>query len=94
MTSPLPIARRVRIAGRVQGVFFRAWTAERAEALGVAGWVRNCRDGSVEALLQGQAAAVSELIEALHRGPPSARVERVEVADADPEPLSGFAVRH
>ena len=94
MTTPPPIARRVRVTGRVQGVFFRAWTAEKAKALGVAGWVRNCRDGSVEALLQGEAAAVSELIEALHRGPPSARVERVEVEDAPPEPLSRFAVRH
>lgn len=88
-----PIARRVRVTGRVQGVFFRAWTVEQAERLGVAGWVRNCRDGSVEALLQGQASAVFELIEALHRGPPSARVERVEIEDAAPEPLSGFKVR-
>ena len=93
MTTPPPIARRVRIAGHVQGVFFRAWTVEQAERLGVTGRVRNCRDGSVEALLQGEAAAVSELIEALHRGPPSARVERVEVEDAGPQPLSGFVVR-
>lgn len=92
MTSSPPIARRVRVAGRVQGVFFRAWTAEQAERLGVAGWVRNCRDGSVEALLQGEAAAVEALIEALHRGPSAARIERVEVKDAAPEPLSGFEV--
>ena len=92
MTSPT-IARRVRVTGRVQGVFFRAWTAEQAEALGVAGWVRNRAEGGVEALLQGEAKAVEALIEALHRGPPSARVERVEVEDAAPEPLSGFAVR-
>ena len=92
MTSPT-IARRVRVTGRVQGVFFRAWTAEQAERLGVAGWVRNCRDGSVEALVQGEAGAVEALIDALHRGPPAARVERVEVADAEPEPLSGFVVR-
>ena len=93
MTTPPPIARRVRIAGRVQGVFFRAWAAERADALGVAGWVCNCRDGRVEALLQGDAGAVAALIEALHRGPPAARVERVEVENAAPEAVSGFAVR-
>ena len=93
MTTRPPVPRRVRIAGRVQGVFFRAWAAEQAEALGVAGWVRNCRDGSVEALLQGEAGAVEALIEALHRGPPSARVERVEVEDASAEPVSGFEVR-
>lgn len=93
MTSPPPIARRVRITGRVQGVFFRAWTAEQAERLGVAGWVRNRRDGSVDVLVQGEGAAVDALIAALRRGPPSARVGRVEVADAEPEPLSGFAVR-
>ena len=93
MTSPPPIARRVRVTGRVQGVFFRAWTAEQAKRLGIAGWARNCRDGSVEALLQGEADAVEALIEALHRGPPSARVARVEAEDAEPGPLAGFAVR-
>ena len=93
MTGPPPIALRVRVTGRVQGVFFRAWTAEQAERLSVTGWVRNCRDGSVEALVLGEADAVEALIEALHRGPPSARVERVEVEDAEPAPLSGFAVR-
>ena len=94
MTSSSPIARRVRATGRVQGVFFRAWTSEQAERLAVDGWVRNRADGSVEALLQGDAGAVSELIEALHRGPSAARVERVEIEDAAPEPLSGFVVRH
>ncbi|MCA1662638.1 MAG: acylphosphatase, partial [Novosphingobium sp.] len=78
-----PIARRVRITGSVQGVFFRAWAAEQAEAVGVAGWVRNCPDGSVEAWLQGDAGAVAALIAALHRGPPSASVERVEVEESE-----------
>ena len=87
-------ARRVRVTGRVQGVFFRAWTREQAEALGVGGWVRNRTDGSVEAQLQGEAGAVEALIAALRRGPPAARVERVEVAEAAPQPLSGFEVRH
>jgi acylphosphatase len=93
MTTEPPIARRLRLTGRVQGVFFRAWTAEQAERRDVAGWIRNCRDGSVEALVQGEADAVSALIEALHRGPPSARVEGVEVEETEPEPLSGFEVR-
>ena len=93
MTSPPTIARRVRVTGRVQGLFYRAWTAGQAERLSVTGWVRNRRDGSVEALVQGEADAVEALIDAMHRGPPSARVERVEVEEAEPEPLSGFAVR-
>ena len=92
MTQRPEIARRVRIAGRVQGVFFRAWAAEQAEALGLCG-VRNRADGSVDALLQGEAAAVARLIEAFHRGPPAARVERVEVDEAAPNALSGFEVR-
>ena len=88
------VGRHVRVSGRVQGVFFRAWTAEQARALGVSGWVRNCHDGSVEAHLAGEEDAVSRLIERLHEGPPSADVSRVDVADADPEVGEQFEVRH
>src|SRR6188508_790772 len=62
------VARHVRVTGRVQGVFFRAWTAEQARILRVCGWVRNAPDGSVEAHLQGDKWAVQRMIELLHRG--------------------------
>jgi acylphosphatase len=69
---------RLRISGLVQGVGFRDAMQREAARLGVAGWVRNCTDGSVEALAQGDAAAVAALAQWAHRGPPAARVERVE----------------
>jgi acylphosphatase len=87
-------ARRVRVTGRVQGVFFRAWTQQQARELGVSGWVRNAEDGSVEAHLEGDEAAVKALVRRLWEGAPSAEVEKVEVEETDPEELSGFQVRH
>jgi acylphosphatase len=87
-------ARRVQVTGRVQGVFFRAWTQQQARELGVSGWVRNCDDGSVETWLEGDEAAVKTLIQRLWQGPPSAQVEKVEVEDVQPQGLSGFSVRH
>ena len=68
----------VRITGRVQGVWFRAWTKEQADALGLAGWVKNNFDGSVEAHFEGADAAVNEMLVRTHDGPPLARVELVE----------------
>lgn len=94
-TSGLPTVRLLRIEGRVQGVGYRWWCAGEARALGLAGYVRNCRDGSVEALLQGPAAAVARMEALLERGPPEARVDRV-VALPPPdalEPLKGFEQR-
>ena len=88
------IARLVRVTGRVQGVFFRAWTRDEAQSVDVRGWVRNCGDGSVEAQLEGEREAVEELIDLMREGPPGARVDRVEVEDADREGLSNFEVRH
>lgn len=79
--------RQVTIRGRVQGVGYRAWLAHTAEALGLAGWVRNCRDGSVEAALAGPETAVAEMIARCRRGPSAARVEGVSVSDADPAVL-------
>ena len=84
---------RVRIRGRVQGVWFRAWTAEAATARGVTGWVRNRRDGSVEALFMGSEQAVDDLIAACHGGPELARVEAVEVEDDPGEATRGFEQR-
>lgn len=72
-------ARRARVRGRVQGVWFRASTAERATALGVRGCAENLPDGSVLVHVAGAAAAVEALLEWLHRGPPLARVDAVEV---------------
>jgi acylphosphatase len=88
------VARRVRVTGLVQGVFFRAWTAEQARRLGVNGWVRNAADGSVEGHVEGEQSAVQQLIKLLHRGPPSAQVEKVTVTDAQPESSGRFEVRH
>ena len=88
------LGRQVRVVGRVQGVFFRAWTQQQAQALGVTGWVRNCADGSVEAHLAGDEEAVAALVERLKRGPPAARVEQVEISELPPEPAERFEVRH
>ena len=80
-TSPaLPAghkAERVRIRGKVQGVWYRAWTIEQAEARDLDGWVRNRLDGSVEALFVGPADKVDDMIAACHRGPKHAKVDTV-----------------
>ena len=88
------VGRHVGVSGRVQGVFFRAWTQQQANALGVAGWVRNCSDGSVEAHLAGEDSAVRELIDLLRDGPPSAIVSNVEINEVEPEPGDRFEIRH
>jgi acylphosphatase len=77
--------RQVRITGRVQGVGYRYWVEQKATARGLEGWVRNRRDGSVEALFAGPAEVVSDMIALCRRGPSSARVEAVteEPVDAD-----------
>ena len=74
----------------MQGVFFRAWTQSQATELGVKGWVRNCDDGSVEAHLEGDEAAMKALIQRMHQGPPAAEVEDVQVDDAQPLGITGF----
>ena len=83
---------RVSIQGRVQGVWYRAWTERQARSLGLNGWVRNCADGSVEALFSGPADTVRDMIMRCHGGPPAARVDRVEEFPADPPPVPGFHV--
>jgi acylphosphatase len=79
-----------RIEGRVQGVWFRAWTHEQAEARGLSGWVRNCRDGSVEALFAGPIDQVRDMIAACHDGPKAARVLTVHETLASPPNAPGF----
>jgi acylphosphatase len=87
------VRRRVLVHGRVQGVFFRGATQRRARALGVAGWVRNRADGSVEAVFEGARDAVEAALAFCREGPPGARVERVDVSEEAPEGLGGFDVR-
>ena len=70
--------RHLRIVGRVQGVGFRESMRQQAERLGITGWVRNCMDGTVEAVVSGDEAAVSAMLDWCRRGPPLARVEAVE----------------
>lgn len=76
------------IIGRVQGVGYRAFVELEAELRGLEGWVRNRRDGSVEAVVQGDKDALDSLIEACRTGPPSSHVTSINVSDADPEALS------
>lgn len=82
------VIRHVTINGRVQGVGYRAWTASEAERRGLRGWVRNRRDGSVEAVFAGSREAVDAMIAACRIGPPSARVSAVNATEADDRMLS------
>jgi acylphosphatase len=82
--------KRLVISGRVQGVGFRPWMVEKAQALGVSGWVRNRIDGSVEALVAGDTAAVVELLRLCRRGPRMAEVVSIEEDLADPPDVFGF----
>jgi len=69
----------LKIIGRVQGVWFRGTTQDEARALGLTGWVRNLYDGSVEVLAEGEEEKVNRLVAWCHKGPPGARVEKVDV---------------
>ena len=87
------IARHVRVTGRVQGVFFRQSTAEKANEIGVSGWVRNCPDGSVEAHVEGIEPAIRSMIEWMEMGPPAASVVEVDAQPVEPRGLTGFEAR-
>jgi acylphosphatase len=84
------MARLLRIAGRVQGVGYRDWLLREARARGLAGWVRNRRDGTVEALLAGELPALQAVLLACRRGPPAALVESVEETLAEDPLEPGF----
>ncbi|GHD99543.1 acylphosphatase [Defluviimonas sp. 20V17] len=84
---------RARITGRVQGVWFRGWTSETAQTLGLDGWVRNDPDGAVTALIAGPEAQVAQMLEALHQGPEAARVQTVETKIAEDPGAIGFEIR-
>ena len=84
---------RVRLEGHVQGVGFRYWTEQVATDLGLDGWVRNRRDGGVEAVFSGRPEDVAKMIERCQQGPPSARVDFVRVEEEIQPPPPGFAVQ-
>ncbi len=87
------VRKRVVVHGNVQGVFFRDSTRDEAGTQGVAGWVRNIPEGTVEAVFEGDAGAVDRMVSFCKEGPSSADVDSVDVTDEDPEGLSGFEVR-
>lgn len=83
----------MRVAGRVQGVGYRAWATQVAAQLGLRGWVRNRSDGTVEMLVTGPDDAVAAMIEAAHQGPPAAQVSEVRVIDDQDDGSAGFVSR-
>ncbi|WP_155263930.1 acylphosphatase [Sphingomonas segetis] len=87
------VARHIRVTGRVQGVFYRAWAQGQARELGVSGWIRNCPDGSVEAHLGGEEDCVDRMIQRMRQGPSNAQVDDVEVEEAAPENPGRFELR-
>lgn len=95
MTDPAcsrPVRVRVRVSGRVQGVGYRQACVAAAARLAVGGWVRNRRDGRVEAVFEGSAAGVAAMVEWCRQGPPAAAVTGVETGTEDPEGLAAFRV--
>jgi acylphosphatase len=87
------VARRLEISGQVQGVGFRYFVTHSARQQGLRGWVRNRRDGSVEALLIGEEEAVAAVTEQCRRGPSHARVDRLDAAPAQDDGSTGFTER-
>ena len=83
----------VSVTGRVQGVWFRAWTCDQAASRSLNGWVRNRQDGSVQAVLSGPDKDVDAMLDALWQGPPAANVTSVQSEDLDDPPESGFHQR-
>ena len=87
------VRRHVTAEGEVQGVFFRETARRKATEAGVAGWITNRSDGKVEAVFEGPAEAVDELVEFCREGPTAATVEKIDVREEEPEGLTGFDVR-
>jgi acylphosphatase len=87
------VRRRVLAHGRVQGVFFRDSVRREASRHGVSGWAKNCADGSVESVFEGEPDAVEAMVDYVRREPGHSRVERVDVREEEPEGLSGFRTR-
>lgn len=93
MGEASPHTIHIRIEGRVQGVGYRAFVETHAVDLGLTGWVRNRRDGAVEAVLQGPRDAIDDMLALCRSGPPAARVERVQVIGEGAGAFAGFEVR-
>ena len=87
------VARHLIIHGRVQGVWYRAWTVRTAQGLGLTGWVRNLRGGDVEALVQGEESAVDAFVTEAWRGPPAANVTAIEAQDVPISDIARFEQR-
>lgn len=87
------IARHLIIHGRVQGVFYRNWMVAAAHDLGIAGWVRNRMNGTVEAFVEGSPEAVEQMLQLAHQGPAAAKVDRIVVQDVREEGLPNFQKR-
>lgn len=87
------VAKHLIIKGRVQGVWFRGWTLQSAQALGLVGWVRNRTNGDVEALVQGSRVDVERLIDLAWQGPSAARVDTIEISDVESGALTSFDQR-
>ena len=90
MNAPASVARLAIIKGRVQGVWYRGWTCGEAQSRGLSGWVRNRRDGTVEALFYGPDAQVSDMLAACRIGPPAAKVMDIEIKSVEAPLESGF----
>ncbi len=90
LTTAETRAVRIRISGRVQGVWYRGWTVREATRLGLDGWVRNRSDGDVEAVFHGPVETVDDMIGKCWKGPQGARVETIDVVDVSEVPKSGF----
>lgn len=87
------IAKRLQVHGRVQGIGYRHWAVATATRLGLAGWVRNRADGTVEAMVEGDTAAVEEMLRACRRGPVGAAVTLIHEDLVELEELTGFVMR-
>ena len=87
------MSKRIVVHGRVQGVWYRGWTVDQARALGLSGWVRNRRDGTVGILADGPEEAIAELVRRCREGPSAARVERVEIEESEEAAPKGFDQR-
>lgn len=93
MSDSAPRTIHIRVEGRVQGVGYRAFVEMHAGELGLSGWVRNRRDGAVEAVLQGSPEAVEDMLALCRSGPPASRVDRIDVIGAGVGAFEGFEVR-
>ncbi|MBN2143992.1 MAG: acylphosphatase [Candidatus Aureabacteria bacterium] len=85
--SPSLIQANVKVRGIVQGVCFRYFVLEKARNLQVTGWVRNCTDGTVEAVIQGTQMDVDAMLDHIQKGPPMAQVENMDISRGKPVPL-------